>query len=196
MLFKKIKEINNTCFASRGNNMLFKNTKHIINILSKTTKNLIANHLKTSKMAARAANMLKWLVLMLESILHITIPFGTILPYSTRYLMDYELLKTIKLRKRERAEIAKHVVCSGWMSMLAFFGLFLGFFGRWGPFDVFDSNGNNPLNVIINRRKKNSCCICLSKFKLDCSVRVLKCGHCFHEACFSRWQKSCPLCRS
>ena len=42
------------------------------------------------------------------------------------------------------------------------------------------------------------CAICLVDFEIDSPARALPCGHCFHEACISRWlhgHHTCPVCR-
>jgi len=49
-------------------------------------------------------------------------------------------------------------------------------------------------NVILNKKKKNSCSICLEE--MEENIYAGSCGHCFHERCyFSLSSNKCPLCR-
>merc|ERR1719285_67311 len=46
--------------------------------------------------------------------------------------------------------------------------------------------------------KNKECIICLDKFEKDDIIRLLACGHSFHQACIDPWlttrRKECPLC--
>lgn len=145
----------------------------------------------------RLWNMAQWAQLMIESVVYIFVPSDIFLPHSSRYLMDGRVLDKLKLTRLEREEVSKHVICTGFACIFTGFGALFGFFGKYTPAEVFNATGNNPINVIINRRKNERCCICLSRFKLGCDVHVLPCKHCFHKQCYEPWeqQKSCPLCR-
>ena len=147
----------------------------------------------------RLINMSKWVLLFIESILFVTIPSDVALPYSTRFLMDISQVNLEKLGLLERQEISNHVIIAGFVSMGVAFGLGLGLFGEFSPHDVHGREGDNLMNVIINQRKKNKCCICLEGFNLDDTVRVLKCKHCYHKKCLDKWlkdHKTCPICRA
>ena len=51
----------------------------------------------------------------------------------------------------------------------------------------------------VTRRKREECPICLETFQRDDKVKVLPCGHLFHEKCAASWivdvRGICPLCR-
>jgi hypothetical protein len=52
------------------------------------------------------------------------------------------------------------------------------------------------MKVIITLKSDYDCSICLDVAK---SVRELPCGHQFHDACISEWEKynlTCPNCRA
>ena len=49
-------------------------------------------------------------------------------------------------------------------------------------------------NMLINKKKKNECSICLEEMVND--IYAGSCGHCFHESCYFKLQSNkCPLCR-
>lgn len=149
-------------------------------------------------MNTRLKNMGQWLVLFLESIIFLVIPSQIVLPYSTKFLMDTRSIKLKRLRISERQAISNHVIITGFASMVALFAFGLGLFGKYSPSDIYAKDGDNPMSIILNRRKKNKCCICLEKFKLDDIVRVLECKHCYHKECLNIWLQehhTCPICR-
>jgi hypothetical protein len=46
--------------------------------------------------------------------------------------------------------------------------------------------------------REDDCCVCLAPLEEDERVRVLDCGHAFHEACVEPWleeRRRCPTCR-
>ncbi|CAK9053377.1 unnamed protein product [Durusdinium trenchii] len=52
------------------------------------------------------------------------------------------------------------------------------------------------------RRSTNECCLCLEAYGDEDMLRVLPCGHYFHQACIDKWffanrfiPRSCPLCK-
>ena len=51
----------------------------------------------------------------------------------------------------------------------------------------------------MTSRKREECPICLETFRGEDKVKVLPCGHLFHEKCASSWivdvRGICPLCR-
>ena len=56
----------------------------------------------------------------------------------------------------------------------------------------------SSLYAEIKPPKDNSCAICLTMFRDQDSVTVLKCPHLFHIKCLQPWlviQSQCPLCR-
>ncbi|TMW61555.1 hypothetical protein Poli38472_012746 [Pythium oligandrum] len=45
----------------------------------------------------------------------------------------------------------------------------------------------------------NTCCICLMDYDIDDDLRVLPCGHEYHESCVDEWlmrNATCPVCRN
>lgn len=47
--------------------------------------------------------------------------------------------------------------------------------------------------------KTSDCAVCQDRFEVGSSVKLLPCGHCFHEPCIIPWLKqsnSCPVCRA
>ena len=52
---------------------------------------------------------------------------------------------------------------------------------------------------LITHINTMNCAICLNGMRKTRHTRELKCGHCFHSTCFSKWEQSggetCPLCR-
>lgn len=146
----------------------------------------------------RLHNMAKWALLFIESFLFLGIPSEIAIPYSTTFLMDTKQINMKKLRSSERQAIANHVIITGFASMIALLGFGFGLFGKYTPYDVYGIDGDNPISIILNKRKKNTCCICLESFTLDDTVRVLKCKHCYHKRCLDGWikqNKTCPICR-
>jgi hypothetical protein len=48
------------------------------------------------------------------------------------------------------------------------------------------------------RRYHGECCICLGEFGAEDEIKVLRCGHAFHEDCLGNWlcrERTCALCR-
>ncbi len=58
---------------------------------------------------------------------------------------------------------------------------------------------SKKMKDIINPNKLTTCVICLSKFKDNDDIRLLKCKHNFHTECIDKWLKDynykCPICR-
>jgi len=62
-------------------------------------------------------------------------------------------------------------------------------------------NENELLNFWIKFNKE--CSICLTKYKYNCIILVMPCGHSFHKFCIYEWfmnsinyKLSCPICRA
>ena len=149
-------------------------------------------------MLTRIANIGKWLGLMIESIVFICVPSEIMLPMSTHLIMNTSDIDLDSLSFRERSEVSNYVILTGLASISAFLGFGFGLLGKVAPIDVFNKDGDNPLNIIIHRRRKNNCSICLENFKLSQDIHVTKCGHPFHAKCFHKWSRvsdTCPTCR-
>ena len=65
------------------------------------------------------------------------------------------------------------------------------------------SNQIDKLPIIKYRKEKNSenyqCIICMEEFEEKEKVKLLPCGHIFHNNCIKQWllkQKTCPFCKS
>ena len=58
---------------------------------------------------------------------------------------------------------------------------------------------NKKMKDIVDPNKLTTCVICLSKFKDNDDIRLLKCKHNFHTECIDKWLKDynykCPICR-
>jgi hypothetical protein len=150
------------------------------------------------KITQRITNMAHWGLFMLESLVFVIVPSDMALPYCTHYLMDTSSVKMSKLTSREREAIWYYVITAGFAAISAFLGLGFGVFGKYSPSDVFGQDGDTPINLILEKRRKNKCCICLERFKYDEGIHKLQCGHCFHGHCMDQWRKrskTCPLCR-
>jgi hypothetical protein len=101
-----------------------------------------------------------------------------------------------KLSYKERYEISNNVIITGLASMGAFFAFIFGLFGKYSPNDIFMDN--YTAQNIINIRTKNTCCICLNKYKYDENIKVFSCNHCYHKECINKWlikNRHCPICR-
>lgn len=149
-------------------------------------------------MTKRLANVGRWLLFWSESLIFIFVPSAIALPFSTCYLMDCEDFDFNTLSLNERHAVYSHVLVTGLASFSAFFAFAFGLFGKYGPADVYKRDGDNPLSIIVQQRKGNSCCICLEEFELEHDVKVLKCKHCYHSECLKKWKEKrscCPLCR-
>ncbi|CAL5189545.1 unnamed protein product [Lathyrus oleraceus] len=51
--------------------------------------------------------------------------------------------------------------------------------------------------IFENPANKQSCCICLGKYKIGEDIGKLNCGHRFHWYCILKWlivRNVCPLC--
>jgi hypothetical protein len=147
----------------------------------------------------RVFNILKWLGLMIDTFVNSVFFFIPVLPLSTRLLLDFRDIDPDTLSINEIMTIRQYVIVSGWVTIGAFFGFFFGCLGSFTPKDVFNQNLDNPVSVIIEQRKNNKCCICLSNFHSDDSVYVSRCAHVFHSGCIISWQRyssKCPLCKN
>ncbi len=54
------------------------------------------------------------------------------------------------------------------------------------------------VRIVEKTEKDEVCSICLSSFEVGQRVKVLNCGHDFHDSCIDGWfaiQFVCPLCR-
>lgn len=53
--------------------------------------------------------------------------------------------------------------------------------------------------IVANLEEDAKCCVCLSKFHKNDTMKKLPCRHIFHRDCVDQWlavcQKTCPLCR-
>lgn len=66
--------------------------------------------------------------------------------------------------------------------------------------DIVEIMQNLPIILVDKNRfsKNNDCIICLLKFKLEESAKLLPCEHYYHEECIKNWLKkknTCPYCR-
>ena len=54
------------------------------------------------------------------------------------------------------------------------------------------------LVAAVEEEEEDECSICLAEFVHREKIGQLKCGHCFHTRCITRWLKAavvCPNCR-
>lgn len=50
-------------------------------------------------------------------------------------------------------------------------------------------------NEIKDISTNEECAICSEPFTQDQDVTILACRHMYHKDCYTRWGKSCPMCR-
>lgn len=149
---------------------------------------------------ARLRTMAVWAQLMLESVVYLFVPSCVAIQPSARYIVGKSFAKLIHmLSYEERRAIKFSVVSTGLSCIPAFFGLGFGLLGTRMPKDVFCAHGNSVKTVIIQRRLKNTCCICMCGYDYEQDVYLTPCKHCFHTACIARWlqkKRECPFCRA
>lgn len=52
--------------------------------------------------------------------------------------------------------------------------------------------------VICNNNLLNECAVCLDNFNIGDQMRILNCGHYYHQKCIDPWlsdSRTCPKCR-
>jgi hypothetical protein len=151
-------------------------------------------------MAHRLRTMAMWAQLMIESIVYLFVPSCMAIQPSARYIIGRRFMKLIhKLSWEERSAIKFQVVSTGLSCIPAFMGLGFGLLGTRRPSEVFCTHGNSVKTIIIQKRLKNTCCICMCGYIYQQDVYVTPCKHCFHMACIAKWlstKKECPVCRS
>ena len=150
----------------------------------------------------RLKNIGIWLLFIADTFVNTIFFFVPVLPITTGCLLSRKMqksLKTYSLSTREIFYIKHHHITTGWACITVFLGLLFGCLGTYTPRYIFEYH-SHPFKVILQRRKNNKCCICLSQYKLDILEDVYqgKCGHVFHTVCIDQWintNRHCPLCR-
>lgn len=154
----------------------------------------------------RLKNTFQWCVLMGEGLIYTIFYLCTLgnvqllgYPYSTAYLIDVEAIDMNTLNYKERSEVITYVMITGWAAVITFAAMGFGLLGAYGPCDVFNKDSDNPMTVIISRRRNDKCAVCLQRFEFDQSVKMLECKHTYHKHCIDEWfiySPKCPICRS
>ena len=49
-------------------------------------------------------------------------------------------------------------------------------------------------DILKSEMKETTCSICLEEYNDDDNILLISCGHIFHEICFTKWNKGCPIC--
>ena len=55
----------------------------------------------------------------------------------------------------------------------------------------------NKYTIVDKEFENNECIICLEKMVINDHIKILKCGHIYHEKCINEWfkkVKECPIC--
>lgn len=147
----------------------------------------------------RLRAMAMWAALMLESVVYLFVPSCMAIQPSARYIVGKRLLRLApRLSWEERSAIKWAAVGTGLSCIPAFLGLGFGMFGARKPREVFCANGNSVKTVIVQRRLRNTCPVCMCGYEYGQDVYVTKCRHCFHMGCIAPWlqrKRECPVCR-
>ena len=60
------------------------------------------------------------------------------------------------------------------------------------------NNKDNKDHIVIDKNfENNECIICLEKMIKGEHIKILNCGHIYHEKCINEWYKKvkeCPIC--
>ena len=140
----------------------------------------------------RPLNILRWFILIIETVICVFLPYDIYFPNSIKYMINVKKLG--KLKNCEKKKITDHFVYIGIASILTVGAFAFGSFGKYSPNDLFQDGRLET--EILNIRRKNNCSICLETFKYKDELTVLDCKHCFHTSCINSWKQTCPLCRT
>lgn len=68
------------------------------------------------------------------------------------------------------------------------------------PLEIVMSHRNSTQRIPISEDSSGTCAICIDDYEDDSQIRVLTCGHTFHDICIDPWllnrRACCPLCKA